>query len=214
VVDVHVSIASVEIAEGLELLRREVPRALKDALVRTAHEVREAEAIEVRGGLEFAGPTTERFLAGSFRFDQAAGDRPLVQIRTLPGARDILERQTFGETLEPSEEGVGPRYQGAFAVPQRDEVARTPSGRVPVAKLPSRLTERTKRGRSRGYRAGRAFFLRVPGQKLGRFLYALTSRAVVKPELDFFGVAARTARREFPKKAARVLEKINLRRRR
>jgi hypothetical protein len=44
-------------------------------------------------------------------------------------------------------------------------------------------------------------------------MYLLLERPVrLKQSLDFFGTVERTIRRELPKKAARVLEKINLRR--
>lgn len=209
--DVRITLDSREVRNALSYLRREGPRAIADVLNRVGHELREAEQTEVRGAFLFSGQSTERFLSRSFVFDKATADHLVVTLRTLPRARRILERQQFGETVHPGDPDVGPRLDAAISVPQQS-IRRTAAGRVPVARLPQRLLRRTKRGRARAYIAGRAVFERIAGQRLGRFLFALTGKATIKPELDFFGVAERTVRRELPRKAHRVLEKINLRR--
>jgi hypothetical protein len=208
--DVRISIDTRDVKDALAALRREGPKAVADAINRTMFEIRDAAQIEVASSFAFSGPNTQRFLSKSFRFEGAKPDKLSATLYALPGSRTILERQQFGDVVKVGEKDVGPALDAKLAIPQ--DVKRTASGRVPVARLPSRLLRRTKKGRSRAYVAGRAVFERVPGQQLGRFLFALATQARIKPRLDFFGVMERTAKRELPKKAARVLEKINLRR--
>jgi hypothetical protein len=210
--DLRITIDTREVKAALQALRKEGPKAIADALNRVGHEIRDAEQIEVAGAFGFASPNTQRFLSRSFRLTPATANDLRIQVYVLPGSRTILERQQFGETVRAGQEEVGPTFGEKLAVPQEQAVKKTTTGRVPVARLPTRLLRRTKKGKTRAYIAGKAVFERIPGQRLGRFLFALTPRARIKPALDFFGVAERTARKELPKKAERVLEKLNLRR--
>jgi hypothetical protein len=209
-VEVRIALDDREVRNSLKALRREGPKAIADAINRTMFELRDAEQVEVSGAFLFSGPNTQRFLSRSFRFQGATATKLSATLYVLPGSRTILERQQFGDTVRLGEEDVGPGFDAQLAVPQ--DIKRTASGRIPAARLPKRLLLRTRKGRSRAYIAGRAVFERIPGQRLGRFLFALATQARIKPTLDFFVVAERTARRELPKKANRVLEKLNLRR--
>jgi hypothetical protein len=199
-----------EVRRALARLRVEGPKAIADALNRTGFEILDAEEKEVRGAFKFASPNTAQFLARGFAFDKATPSNLAVTIRTKPGARTILERQTFGATVAAGEPDVGPRLGSEVAVPVN--VARGARGKIPAAKLPGRVIRRNAKGRSRAFVAGRAVLERLRGGGV-RLLYALAPRVTIPSRLHFFEVAAATARREFPRKAHRVLEKLSLARR-
>ncbi len=198
-----------EVRASLKALRVEGPKAVADALNRTGFEVLDAEEREVRGAFDFAGPSTERFLSRGFAFDKATPGRLAVTVYGRRGARNILEHQALGAFLGIGEPDVGPGLEGQVAVPL-DTVKRTSRGKVRATQLPARVVG--PGGRGFVSRSGRAVLQRVRGGGV-RVLYALVSRVRIPKRFDFFGTVAQTARREFPKKADRVLEKINLRRR-
>lgn len=214
-VAVRIRLDSREVEESVARLRREAPRVFAEAINRTMHELREAEQIDVSGSFGFSSSNTQRFLSRSFRFDSAKPNDLTAVLYVLPGSRNILERQHFGALVRPRQADVGPllaeNTSTALAIPS-EAITRTAGGRVPAARLPKRLLRRTRKGQTRAYVAGSAVFERIAGQVRGRLLFGLSASAQIQPRLDFFGVAVRTVRREFPKKAHRVLEKLRLRR--
>lgn len=215
---VRVRLDTRDVNDAVAQLRREAPRVFADAINRTMHEVREAEQIDVSGSFGFSSSSTQRFLSRSFRFDSAKPDDLSAVLYVLPGSRTILDRQHFGALVRPRQPDVGPLLTAdvigstsALAIPSK-EITRTAGGRVPAARLPKRLLGRNRKGQARAYVAGSAVFERIQGQLRGRLLFGLSFGAQIHPRLDFFNVAVSTVRREFPKKAHRVLEKIRLRR--
>jgi len=204
---VRLSIDSREVRNALKALQREAPKAFADTLNKVAFEVLDAEEREVRGAFKFASPSTERFLARGFAFDKATPTNLRVVIRTKPGARNILGRQALGATVGAGEADVGPRLGEQVAVPVN--VKRGARGKIAATKLPGRVIRRNAKGRSRAFVAGKAVLERLKGGGV-RVLYALAPRVRIAPSFDFFRTAADTARREFPRKADRVLEKLRL----
>jgi hypothetical protein len=213
--DVRISIDSREVRGAIELLRREAPSAFADALNRTAFEILDAEAIEVKGSFPFMGQSAASFLSRSFVFDKATPDNLRVRIHPKPQAPAFLAEHAFGSEIEADRERL--TFSGKLAVPIG--VKRGARGRVSKAQLPGALL-----GAGQSFATQRAIFQRTGGRRVRgtqqsgrlrgtRLMYLLLERPVrLKKRFHFFEVAAKTALREFPKKAHRVLEKINLRR--
>jgi hypothetical protein len=69
-VSVRIRIDTSEVKNAIQALRKEGPKAIADALNRTAFEILDAEEPEVSGAFKFASPNTEKFLARGFAFDK------------------------------------------------------------------------------------------------------------------------------------------------
>jgi hypothetical protein len=210
--DVHLRVDTREVKDSLEALRKEGPKAIADALNRTAFEVLDAEAIEVRGAFPFMAPSAARFLTRSFVFDKATPERLVITVKPKPGAPEFLAEHAFGDVIPADRDRL--TFNGKLAVPIN--VKRGASGRVPKNQTPAAILRSGK-----GFATPRAILKRTgnrSNRKDGRLrgttlMYLLLERPVrLKKSLHFFEVFAKTVRAQFPKKADRVLEKINLRR--
>ena len=155
----------------------------------------------------FAGPTTEKFLARGFQFHQARPDRLSVHIFPRPGRNELLAGQAVGETRQPGKQGL--KFDGKIAIPLG--VKRGARGRVPKRLEPTDLLAADTTGRFFTNEARTVILERQRGRRI-KVLYVLASGARITKRFRFYEVLRETAIRQFPKKAARVLEKINLRR--
>lgn len=221
--DVRVRFDTKEVKEALQALRKEGPKAVADALNRTAFEILDAEAIEVRGAFPFASPSSARFLSRGFLFDKATPENLAITVRAKgtratpfdrPAAPAFLAEHAFGDTIDPDKNRL--TFAGKLAVPIN--VKRSARGKVKASETPGAILERG------GFATARAIFQRTGGRRVRgtqqsgrlkglRLMYLLLERPVkLAARLDFFGVVDRTARTQLPKKAERVLEKLNLRR--
>jgi len=213
--DVRVSIDSREVRGAIELLRREAPRAFADALNRTAFEILDAEAIEIKGAFPLMGPRAAQFLSRSFMFDKATPESLRVTVHPKLQAPGFLAEHAFGSEIDANRERL--TFAGKLAVPIG--ARRGARGLVPKLQLPGALLAAGK-----SFATQRAIFQRTGGRRVRgtqqsgrlagtRLMYLLLERPVrLAKRFHFFEVARKTALREFPKKAHRVLEKINLRR--
>lgn len=190
----------------------DVKRVMAKALNRTAFEMREAEATEARTSFQFAGSQTREFIASpkTFVFDGATPEKLEVRLYPRPAVAQILAQQALGEQIVPGKGDTGPVFEGEFAIPyQREKRLRTGRGRLPKGMTPQALlAKRGKRGRSRGYRAGKYIFERVKGEAKSKLRFVLVTSADLKPLFDFYGVARRTAERVFAVKAREEFDKL------
>lgn len=215
-VDVRIHLDTKEVKDALQALRREGPKAIADAMNRVGFEILDAQEIEVRGAFVFSSPSTERFLARGFLFDKATPDALTLTVRQRPKAPGYIAEHVFGDLIKPDSERLS--FAGKLAVPIH--VKRGARGRVAKGQLPGDILASGK-----GFATPRAIFQRTGGKRTRgtkqsgrlagtRLMYLLLERPVRLPKrLQFFEVFASTARKQLPLKAARVLEKLNLRRR-
>ncbi len=193
----------------LRRLRREEPRIAADTLNRVAFELREAEAKEVERVFEFAGASTQRFLASprSFVFDKATASNPQVRFMPSRKAGPILADHEGGDTISAS--------QGAKRLVLGDRLAvpifakRGARGKVIKGQSLGKVLAPGGRGFVRGdkvWQRATKRFAKKSGRSL-RLLYVLIPRAFLKPRFKFFEVAEKTAARELPRKYERALEK-------
>ncbi len=215
-VAVSISLDTREVRDAIQALRHEGPRAIAELLNKVTLDARLAVQDEIRGVFLFAGGpggSTEKFLTNSVLFVGATPDKLRTDLYLRRGGRVILERHVEGASIAATDPRVGPDFEGKIAVPNLRVVKRGKSGRIVAADTPQALLQRRARGRTRGYldRARGKIIKREKGGA-GRLAYALVDRVRLKPTFDFFGVAHREVIKQLPRKAARVLEKINLRR--
>jgi hypothetical protein len=224
-VEVRIALDDREVRNSLKALRREGPKAIADAMNRVGFDALEALSVEVRSAFPSMGAKTSRFLSRTFLFDKATPTDLTMTVRPKgtrntqydrPPTPEFIAEHAFGLNIKPDRERL--TFGGKLAVPVGAK--RGAGGKVKPGETPRALLEA---GRG-GFVTPRAIFQRIPGgrRRSGRkgrrlrdakLMYLLLERPVrLKQSLDFFGTVERTIRRELPKKAARVLEKINLRR--
>jgi len=212
--EVRISLDTREIRDSFLALRREGPKAIAEAINKCMFEARLDVQTEIRGAFLFSGGpggSTEKFLTNSVLFQPATATKLVGDMYIRRGARVILDRQEAGASIVATDPRVGPEWEGKIAVPNLAVVKRGRSGRILGTDTPKALLMRRVKGRTRGYLARGKIIKRVKGTG-GSLAFALVDRAKLKPRFDFFGTVQRAVKREFPRKAHRVLEKINLRR--
>ncbi len=184
------------------------------ALNKTAFEILDAEKAHAKHVFTFAGPQTEQFIAGrgSFVFEGATPEKleVAIQPRAKTGGEILAEHAAGATVTTAGDERL--EFAGQLVIPsQREGRIRTARGRVPKALLPAELLKaRGKRGRTRGYRAGRFIFERVKGQREGKLRHVLAPSVKLEPRFDFYRIARETAQRVFPQKARDAFAKIRL----
>jgi len=194
------------VSRALKRLQKAGPRAMAEALNKTAFEILDALERHVASRLEFSGTTTRRFIARGFRFDKARQNEPEVTIFTRRGpggrTRRILTEQALGGFIRPGEERL--TFRGKLAIPIN--VPRSARGKVPKNMAPNALfPDGGNRGRRRTFVRGNVIV-----QRRGRdtkVLYVLIDQARLRDRIDFKTIVRRTAIREFPRKADRVIDK-------
>jgi hypothetical protein len=202
-VRVHVRLDTSDFQRKLHAhLDRDLPRIVAEALNRTAFDAREDLATVAGMSFDFAGPSTERFLANksAFVFTAAKPNNLEVEIRPRPRSDEILAPHALGETLTPE----SPRrfvIAGQIATPINAQV--TARGRVRRSRTKGG-TFLSRRGRAVLERYGR-------GAREVRVRFALTPTVPLRRRFDFYGTVKQTAERVFHEKARRAFEKLRSR---
>ena len=183
------------------------PKAIPDALNKTAFEVLDAWKAHVASIFDFAGNTTKRWLSGrgSFRFKKATRAKQSVEMRPSRSAGAILDDHIDGGFLDKGDERL--TFDGMLAVPIN--VRRGTRGRVGKKRTPSAITGKG----GRGFRKGDVILERpTKRSKKVRAAYALVDQATAPPVFRFYETAEEAIRKVFITKARQVLSKIPLRR--
>lgn len=177
------------------------PRAVAEALNKTAFDVIDAEKAHVLDIFQFAGPSTSRFIGGSFRFNRATQSKHSVEIFPLRASEEILRDHTRGERY--TADDVSKLEQDReLAIPVA--VRRTRSGRVGKKLTPQAITGVG----GRGFVSKGAILQRVGKQRYPlRVAYVLSRAARNKPVFRFYEVARTTVAKVFAEKARRAIEK-------
>jgi len=233
--DVRVVVLSEPVRRLLRHMTAAHPHAVAKALTRVALDVREAEAVMTARAFDFWSATTRTFIASprSFPFTPATSSRMWSSVSTSAKAKvsDILVRQEFGFTLNPSERlrlTLG-RTVPNYAVPTDDRGAqlRNARGRVsskhtPAALLASKgggfakFKKRRRRKKGQGTLGthvfinpkGTAILEKKPGGGGVRVLYGLYDQPIkVEPHLEFFDTARAVVGRVLLPKVTREMEK-------
>ena len=198
------------------LARTRYPKAVAEALNKTAFEMLLSERRHVGSLFDFKGQNTKSFLSGkgSFRFSKATPSRLFVDVFPAPKTSGILVEHTDRRQLKRSEHLT---FKGKLAIPVdvrdgrvlRGSVTRGKRGRVGRSRTPKAITGPG----GRGFVKGNVILERARrGSNKLRIAYVLVSRATDPPIFKFFDVARRTAARVFAAKARRAIQKIPVRR--
>lgn len=186
---------------------------------RVSFDVLDAERSHIRSVFDFAGGTTERFLAGrgSIVFDGASPGKLESRIYPAPsGRRGKTQKPKREQTLLDHQRGArivageGSRLAvlGRLAVPSGKRL-RTTRGRIPKRSLPSSMLS----DGGRGYIAQERYIFErstVQGQP-SDLRYVLLPSAELKPVLDYFGVARGVVAKQFTFKAREEFLRMRLR---
>lgn len=145
----------------LARLAEETDRTAKSGLARLAFEAKEQVEQDLSTALDYSGPGTQRFIAGSYRLTyrtvQGVFSATLYPFRK---AGELLARHVERTRVVPTDK-ADLLKDGRIVVPLTNGPAqRGRSGQVPKAMQPERLLERDARGRNRGFIAGGALFVR------------------------------------------------------
>lgn len=189
-----------------DLARSGAPRALADALNRTAFEIREAAGDQVGKALEFKSGSTKSFLANpkSFLVDRASPNQLEAGVFAKDRAAAVLAIHEKGGTVT-DDDGRTLSLGDKVAIPV--SVKPNARGRVPKSKTPSALLGS---GRAFISKSGRALVERKGGRKNPRYevAYALVDQFEDDPRLGFLRTAEQVILRVFPEKVQRALEKL------
>jgi len=173
-----------------------------DGLNRTGFEVLDAEKAHV-GGVFKAKGSAANFLRRSLILRKASPRHLVVRILMREKGAKVVRDHIRGGAIEADARRL--TFGDKLAVPVG--VKRSARGRVAKRMRPSEVV---KPGRG-GFvnRSGTAILRRVGGKRSPRLkvLYALVERAHLEPRFDFFGVAARKAKRKLKDRMRRAFEK-------
>lgn len=206
-----------EVQLGIRRLMAFGPRAMAEALNKTAFELRDAEADEALRAFDFSSASTAAFVASprSFVFSPASESALVVEFKPKDRIARLLIDHMTGRTRKTQDAksvqvGGRPRQ---FAAPVN--VQRSGRGSVPKSLSPGALLERgsLRAGAKRRtvFVIGNALVQRVRGRGL-RTLYALATTVKIEQRLRYLEVARETVRREFPIKARVAWSKFSARR--
>lgn len=201
----RVKVHNKKVLKALKDLRRSrYPKATAEALNKTAFEIRIAEGKQVRRSFSFKSGSTESFLGSekSFVFNKATSRRLNVQIFPRPKANQVLFIHEKGGRVVQSDERtltVGRK----IAVPVGLKFGGR--GRIRKSDTPAGLLSQGKGFVTRNQRA-----IIKRRAKQTSVAYALIDSFQLKPRLQYFNTAFRTAQKVFAAKAERALDKFKV----
>jgi len=188
-----------------DLHRNRYRTVTADALNSTAFEIREAEGAQVAKVFEFKSSSTKSFLASekSFLFNKATERKLSVRIFPRDKANSLLLiHEEGGSVSVPDERTLKLGTKVAIPVGVRVNAR----GRVPKGQTPGELVTSRK-----GFVNRRQTAVLQPQARGVVVAYALIDAFRDRPRLKFTTTAFETAKKQFPIKAQRALDKFALR---
>ena len=203
--DVKLELDTRNFLRGLRLAGPKFEQALARALTKSAFEIRDVARREAEGVFTLGGRGRQLLASPTaYKVTPARPNSLTATVEARPATAGILAKHVRGAVVGAGEDTLAVSGQRAIPLPG----LRGASGRVPKRLDPAQLLARGGKGFVRGnvllQRIGRRSARAV------RVLFTLTRTARIRPKFNFPRIALETARRVWPEKARREIERIRL----